>query len=94
MVFVWSGIRFDAADRTMEPAMPSAPSVFDSECLAIPCPGCGQKHPRSIAWIKANSRIDCPCGTIVKLDKTEFVHKVREVERALAALPRTVTLKL
>lgn len=74
--------------------MSSAPSIFDSECLSIPCPGCGQTHPRSINWVKTNSRIDCPCGTVVKLDKAEFIHKVREVERALASLPRTVTLKL
>jgi len=67
-------------------------SIFDTQSIDIPCK-CGKKHKRTIGWIKTNSHIKCDCGTDITLDKSEFVRKLNEVDRALDSIPRKINIK-
>ena len=32
------------------------------QTLKIVCPSCGQKHPKTVAWLAEHQHIDCICG--------------------------------
>jgi hypothetical protein len=48
------------------------PRFFDSQVLAIACPGCGQKTRKTVEWLRSHTHFMCGCGTRVNLDAKEL----------------------
>lgn len=68
-----------------------AMSELDKAKLSIPCPGCGHKNEKSIAWIKAHDHFVCGgCGKDVEIDKANLVAGLEKSEKALADFKRTL----
>ncbi|MDB5429593.1 MAG: hypothetical protein JWP35_709 [Caulobacter sp.] len=68
--------------------------MFENATLDLPCPGCGKKHPRTVAWLKAHTEIACDCGAKIELDSANLHRGMAEAERKLKAFTKKITIKL
>jgi hypothetical protein len=64
------------------------PDLYGDTSIDIPCPKCGMKHSKTFAWIKANERIDCKCGTTMILDKDKLFDELNKAQQMRAQLKR------
>lgn len=59
-------------------------SVFDDQTIDIPCPNCGAKAKKSVAWIRRHDEITCAgCGAAITLKADELIRGLDEAQRAL-----------
>lgn len=61
-------------------------NIFDNQTLPLPCPNCGNQQHKTVAWIKANDTLHCPCGTEIRLDREQLLDGLRSVENRLKDL--------
>lgn len=57
--------------------------LFEDAEIAIPCPKCGQKHKKSVRWIRANKELSCPCGAVVALEADELLEGIEQADEAI-----------
>jgi hypothetical protein len=67
-------------------------SVLDDKTIEIPCRKCGQKHQKTIGWLKANNHLACSCGVILRFDMDEFIAAIKKAEDAIESIPRNITI--
>lgn len=61
--------------------------IFDKGVLGIPCPACGHKTKKTIAWIKANEQMICDgCGRTVTLECEKLIEGINQANCAIAGL--------
>lgn len=59
--------------------------MFDKQTLDIPCPHCGQKTPKTVAWLKTKTDFPClACGGIVAVDATDLTAKLKQADKIIA----------
>ena len=59
--------------------------MFESAEIRVPCPGCGHKSVKSLAWLKANDQFICDgCGKSVTLDREQFRAGLDKVDQSIA----------
>ena len=68
--------------------------MFENANLDLPCPGCGTKHQRTVAWLKAHTEIPCDCGATITVDSSKLHDGMKGVEKALSQFSRKITIKL
>ncbi len=58
------------------------PKLPDQNALVnIPCPGCGEKTPQTVATLGDSPRIRCPkCGVLFKVDARKIMQKIKEAQ--------------
>ncbi|WP_411906297.1 hypothetical protein [Rhizobium mayense] len=65
--------------------------MFDNKSISIPCPGCGQKTSKTIAWIKANDNFICDgCGRPITIKAEELLSGLEEAKKAIADFKRNL----
>lgn len=63
---------------------------FDDQSIDIPCPGCGHKTTKKIAWLQSNGHYTCLCGTRIDLKSDEFKRELTGAERAIEDFRRSL----
>ncbi|EPE98630.1 hypothetical protein RGCCGE502_09395 [Rhizobium grahamii CCGE 502] len=59
--------------------------MFEDAEISIPCPGCGHKTKKSIAWIQNNTYFSCEgCGRTVAFQADELLAGIENVDKTLA----------
>lgn len=66
-------------------------SIFDKEKISIPCSNCGRQSAKSVAWIRMNHSFTCTCGTLIKLDTSQFQGELRKADKAISDLERSIS---
>lgn len=62
---------------------------LDTQSVDIPCPQCGEKTAKTVAWLKTETEFACDgCGATVSVNADEFRAGLKSVEDALARLGR------
>jgi hypothetical protein len=69
------------------------PGFFDRQSIDICCPKCGQKHSKTIGWLKSHRDIACRCGSNIHLDLKDFLGPLKKAEGAIDSLPREINIK-
>jgi transcription elongation factor Elf1 len=69
-------------------------SMFDSESVGFNCPKCGQKHEKTVGWLKANNKIVCPCGININLDVRDLIAGTDKAEQLIRDFPRRIMINL
>lgn len=41
---------------------------FNTSTITINCPDCGKEHKKPADWVRDNTQLDCPCGTVLHFD--------------------------
>jgi hypothetical protein len=62
-------------------------STFEQYALPIHCPKCGAKIEKTVAWLRTNDELVCPCGAKSHLEPAEVIGVA---EALFAALRRIV----
>jgi uncharacterized Zn finger protein len=58
-----------------------AVNIDPSALVNIPCPGCGEKTPQTVAIIQSSPRLRCPaCGIMFAINAKKVMDKLRAVE--------------
>lgn len=57
--------------------------IADSHAITLPCPGCGQKHSKTVGWLKAHKHISCVCGARIDVDLTKFDQGIATAQKGL-----------
>jgi hypothetical protein len=65
---------------------------FDAHALEIPCPQCGQKHKKTVGWLKSHQDIACGCGGTIAVDSRDLHRKLADVEKQLKDITRNFRL--
>jgi DNA-directed RNA polymerase subunit RPC12/RpoP len=68
--------------------------MFDNQSIDIPCPGCGHKTRKTIAWLKSHRHYTCRCGSRIDLDTKKFVGPLKLAEDQIARAFRNTKLNL
>lgn len=63
---------------------------LDSHTLDLPCGGCGKKHSKTLAWLKANKQITCDCGATTTVDVSKFEQGLATAQKSLDGLQATL----
>ncbi|CDM59914.1 hypothetical protein LPU83_pLPU83a_0073 (plasmid) [Rhizobium favelukesii] len=59
--------------------------MFEDVEINIPCPGCGQKTKKSVAWLKANKQFTCDgCSNAVTVDAEKLFAGIKKADKTLA----------
>lgn len=59
--------------------------MFDKAEIGIPCPGCGHKNPKTVAWIKTHDEMVCRgCGESVRIEADELIAGLKKADKAVA----------
>ena len=66
------------------------PGIFDNQSIDIPCPDCGHKVAKTIAWLKTHRDFTCRCGARVSLDPSQLRGQIAKVDRAFDDFKRTM----
>lgn len=62
---------------------------FDHGEIEIPCPGCGEKTKKTVAWLKANHELTCAgCSARIELQDAGFKRGIEEADKAIDDLAR------
>lgn len=64
--------------------------ILDKQTIGIPCEKCKRETPKTIGWIKANNQFTCACGTVIKIDASQFRGEIAKVERSFNDLQKTI----
>ena len=65
--------------------------MFDNVEIGIPCPKCGHKTQKTIAWIKANDTFSCDgCAAVIHLEHDELLRGLGEVDKSFDDLKRKI----
>ena len=65
--------------------------MFEKAEIGIPCPKCGHKTDKSIAWIKANDELVCHgCGSMIRLEKEKLFAGLKKVDDSIAQLRKSL----
>ena len=65
--------------------------MFDKQEIGIPCPRCGAKTKKSIAWIKANDAFACDgCGSTIDVEAEKLLSGVKVAEQAVANFRKSI----
>jgi hypothetical protein len=57
---------------------------FDDQIIEIPCTHCHATSPKTIAWVRANDRYNCPgCNALIILDRGKLLAAVLSENRGL-----------
>ena len=62
--------------------------VLDAHLLPIHCPKCNATIHKTVAWLRENNELACPCGTAMYLGTDEVLLAVEALEEALARIVR------
>lgn len=66
-------------------------ALFDKAPISIPCPGCGVKSQKTIAWIKTHKSYTCSgCGKVIELDAGQFRSAVNDVDESIKKFQRNI----
>jgi hypothetical protein len=63
-------------------------NVFDDHVLPITCPKCGAQIEKTVAWLRENDELSCPCGTTIHFATDELLPVLEALEGAVQRLPR------
>lgn len=59
--------------------------MFEKAEIGIPCPKCGHKTEKTVAWIKANDSFTCGgCGSTVTVDTENLLAGLQKAEKSVA----------
>jgi transcription elongation factor Elf1 len=59
--------------------------MFENKTFGLPCPKCGHKTKKTLAWIKANDEFTCDgCGGVVRTDKEKLLAGIDELESGIS----------
>jgi len=65
--------------------------MFEKAKLGIPCPACGKKTEKTVAWIKANDEFVCAgCGGNVSVDRKELLAGLKKADKAVAEFRKSL----
>lgn len=65
--------------------------ILDDQTIDFPCPKCGHKHRKTVAWLKANRHLTCSrCAANIAIDNSNFVSGIQKVDKAMDDLRRTL----
>jgi hypothetical protein len=71
--------------------------MFDDETIDIKCPGCGHRNPVPVREFESNpeQHIECErCKTHIRIEGTEFKHRLEEIDAEVKELERAGSAKL
>jgi hypothetical protein len=60
------------------------PGFFDSQVLAIACPGCRQNTRKTVEWLRSHTHFMCSCGARVNLDAKELTPAPKKIADTIA----------
>jgi hypothetical protein len=60
------------------------------ESIEVSCPKCGKQHQKRIALLYDNPEFPCSCGVVLQCKSDTFVAEVKEVDRSIEDLRRTL----
>jgi hypothetical protein len=64
--------------------------MFDDAIIGFPCPQCGLRTKKTIAWIKANDTLSCGgCGGVIPLER-DFLRRPLEDDKSIDHLKRAL----
>jgi len=64
--------------------------MFEKQTLGLPCPKCGHKTEKTVAWIKAHDDFTCDgCSSVVRMEKEELFAGIKKVEDQMAKLRKS-----
>ncbi len=59
--------------------------MFKDAEISIPCPGCGHKTAKSIAWLEKNKQFTCDgCGKEVTVEAEQLLLGIKKADKTLA----------
>ena len=65
--------------------------MFDSKSIGLPCPKCGHKTSKTIAWIKAHDEFVCDsCDANVRMNKQDLLAGLDQAEESIAKLRKSL----
>lgn len=65
--------------------------MFDSQEIGIPCPECGHKTSKSVAWIKTHDKMTCGgCGREITIEDKGFSAGLKEFEKGVADIRKSL----
>jgi lysyl-tRNA synthetase class I len=67
---------------------------FDKQTLELPCPKCGKKTKKTVAWLKANSKFKCSCGADITVDSSKLHKDLGKVEQSIDKLTKSRVIKI
>ncbi len=77
--------------KVFERAAVRVATMFDKRALDIPCPQCGHKTQKSVAWLRDNSDFTCVgCGRDIHLEADQFRSGIKRAESQIAAMLRNL----
>lgn len=59
---------------------------LDSHTIDLPCSGCGQKHKKTLGWLKAHQQFTCGCGASITVDLTQLEQGLARANKSLDGL--------
>jgi transposase len=62
--------------------------TFEKHVLPVHCPKCGSKIEKTVAWLRDNHELRCPCGTTSYLEPADVLAAVAALEAALRRIVR------
>jgi|HubBroStandDraft_4_1064222.scaffolds.fasta_scaffold2760643_1 hypothetical protein len=63
-------------------------AIFEKHVLPIHCSKCGTRIEKTVAWLRNNNELICPCGTTSYLEPAEVLAAVAALEIALLRIVR------
>lgn len=65
--------------------------MFEKAEIGIPCPKCGHKTDKTIAWIKANDEVTCGgCGSTIHLERENLLAGLDKVDKSIAKFRKSL----
>jgi len=66
--------------------------MFEKQTINIPCPECGHKTAKTVAWIKAHDKMTCGgCGREITVENDKFVAGLKEADKAVAKVRKSLS---
>ncbi|WP_367354173.1 hypothetical protein [Agrobacterium pusense] len=65
--------------------------MFEKQTLGLPCPKCGHKTEKTVAWIKSHDDFTCGgCGSTVRMEKEELLAGLKKIDDSVAKLRKSL----
>jgi transcription initiation factor IIE alpha subunit len=66
--------------------------MFEKQTLGLPCPKCGHKTEKTVAWIKAHDDFTCEgCNSVVRMEKEKLLSGIKQAEDSIAKLRKKLS---